>query len=104
MEKLVKIIQTSKSGNDMIHSPDILIIGYPELVSEEDTNLAYKGGVEKSKKFDEYYSKLAEKYGCYYLNAAPHVKMSPLDGCHMDEKSHKIMAEILQEKIVQIYK
>lgn len=33
MGELIKIIQTSKSGSDMIRSPDVLVIGYPELVS-----------------------------------------------------------------------
>ena len=104
MEKLIKIVQTAKTGSDMMSSPEILIIGYPEIVSEESANHDYKGGAEKSKKFHEYYSKLAKKHGCHYLNAAPHVKMSKLDGCHMDEKANKKMAEILSEKILKIYK
>ena len=102
MEKLIKIIQSTTTGKDMRSTPEILLIGYPELFAEESVNQDYKGGIEKSKKFHQYYSKLAKRYDCYYLNAAPHVKMSKLDGCHLDEKANMKMAEILNKKIKAI--
>ncbi|MCD6048491.1 MAG: hypothetical protein K0S08_2138 [Gammaproteobacteria bacterium] len=107
LKELTQLIQSTKYGSNMQSPPKILLIGYPELSSEiygrviNDENL-FEGAVAKSKEFDVYYSKLAEQSDCYYFNAAPHVKLSEIDGVHLDEEGHRVLADLLANKIREI--
>lgn len=57
---------------------------------------------EQSRMFPLFFSALATDYGCYYLNTQDCVRPSSVDGVHMDEENHRILAEKIAEKINEI--
>ena len=61
-------------------------------------------GSEESYKLAEAYKKVAEEYGCYYLdpNQDPSITLCP-NGVHLDENGHKNMAKIVQAKLDEIF-
>lgn len=108
LEELIQLIQSSKYGADMQSVPNILLIGYPSLSSDqidviEKDNDLLTGAVEKSKTFDFYFSKLAQKYHCHYFNMSPHIRYSDIDGVHFDEKAHRIFADLIAIGIKKIF-
>lgn len=106
--ELIQIIQSSKYGADMQSSPQILLIGYPVLRSDNagaifgDAHM-FENGVKRSQAFDLYLSELAKKMSCYYFNMAPFIEFSDIDGLHFDETAHKIFADKIAPEIVRIF-
>ena len=62
-----------------------------------------KGAEEKSKKFPEYYKKVAEKQNCDFLDVSQLAQPSSKDGCHLDPQGHLKIAEVLEKKINDIF-
>lgn len=85
--------------------PKLLIIA-PPIVSEETgygrKENKYLGASEKSKKLNDIYKNIAEKYNCYFLsNDGLDVG---IDGVHLTKESHKILANSLFKIVKKIYK
>lgn len=84
--------------------PKLLIIA-PPIVSEETgygrKENKYLGASEKSKKLNDIYKNIAEKYNCYFLsNDGLDVG---IDGVHLTKESHKKLANLLYEMVKKIY-
>lgn len=79
----------------------------PPLVNEElntihfETN-KYEGATQKSKELNDSYKDIAEKYNCYFLSNQG--LETGIDGVHLTKESHKKLAEMLEDKINNIYK
>ena len=107
ISELIQIIQSSKYGCDMQSSPQILLIGYPELTNENagaifgDAHM-FENGVKRSKEFDSHFSMISKKTGCHYFNMAPHIQFSDIDGLHFDAEAHAIFAEKIAPEIIKI--
>ncbi|MCD6047115.1 MAG: hypothetical protein K0S08_762 [Gammaproteobacteria bacterium] len=106
--KLIRTIQSIKLGKDMRSPPEVLLLGYPTITREDGFDHfgiegLFKDGIKKSEQFDCYFSKVAAQYGCHYLNIAPHVKLSKIDGIHLDAEGHKTLANLLAKEIKKIY-
>lgn len=88
--------------------PKILLIGHPEA-SHDNGGIYYndkdlfKNSVARSKQLDPLFSAVAKKYNCFYFNMAPYIHLSDIDGIHMDEKGHKIFADLLVVEIKKIF-
>ncbi len=84
--------------------PKLLIVT-PPLVNEfadERTSIKYKDASEKSKKLNEIYEEVAKRNNCYFIS---NDKLEVgIDGVHLTKESHKILAEILKEKIEDIFR
>ena len=85
--------------------PKLLIIA-PPIVSEETgygrKENKYLGASEKSKKLNDIYKNIAEKYNCYFLsNDGLDVG---IDGVHLTKESHKMLANSLFKIVKKIYK
>ena len=85
--------------------PKLLIIA-PPLVNEDfnfpKVENKYLGAGQKSKEFNEIYKNIAKKYNCYFLGNEEF--KTGIDGVHLTKESHKKLAELLEEKIKEIYK
>jgi len=107
LEELVEIINNTSYGVDLNSPPKILIIGPPLLLHEgyldADNELVFVGGVEKSKKFHNYFSELANKKKCFYMNLADKVTVSDIDGLHLDSNGHRKVGEVLANYITTIF-
>lgn len=79
----------------------ILVVCPAEVsISENGWHEGYfKEGMEKSRKLPELYKKVADETGCLFLNVGDYVKVSGIDGVHLDEAGHLKLAEVLADNI-----
>ena len=70
----------------------------------EDKKKVFTGGVQKSKRFHEFFSSLANRKKCFYLDLAKRVKVSEIDGLHLDERGHEKVGKIVASKVISIFK
>jgi lysophospholipase L1-like esterase len=97
---LTTLRNTPMAGED----PKVLIVA-PPVIEEDYKNvpmfLEMYGNTahEDSLKFAEEYETFARDNHLEFFNAAAYVKASPVDGIHLTEEGHKILAEKLAETI-----
>lgn len=89
---------------DLIKTEDvknILIISPPDIVISESgiPDPQYIGGSDKIKKLPKLFKEIADKNGCDFLNAGEYITSSKIDGFHFDPDTHKILGEVIAEKI-----
>lgn len=102
MEHLVKMLRRPE-----VYNGDILIVS-PIHISSKISDSEYCDmfggveGIEKSQKLAVEYMKVAEKYGCYFLDAAQYAIADDIDAIHLDAKGHAALAEALYNKIKAI--
>lgn len=107
--ELIDIIQTSQYGQRMQSSPEILILplSVPLPVAEqyvdEDGVVVFEGAVEKSKLLIDLYAKAAKEKRCYFLDTSKTIFPSNIDGLHIDNVAHKKLAQLICEKVVDIF-
>ncbi|XME04009.1 SGNH/GDSL hydrolase family protein [Lachnospiraceae bacterium C1.1] len=79
--------------------PDIILVSPPEIGTGIRTSPFYGAFFEKvideSKKFPQYYKKIAEDKDCYFFDAAKYIYPSEYDSLHLTPEAHKILAEEL---------
>lgn len=103
ISELIEIIQQSKYGHDMQSPPKILLVSSPILVNETYSDDMFSGAIVRAQQFAEDFKQIAEKHHCHFLDAAPHIQLSEIDGLHFDEKAHQIFAELLYSEINKNY-
>ncbi|NLO09641.1 MAG: hypothetical protein GX129_07180 [Clostridiales bacterium] len=102
LEQLIKILK-----NPEIYNNEILIIS-PIHISDKILNSEYcesfggLKGAEKSRMLAASYKKLAEEYGCHFMDAADYAKADDTDAIHLDAKGHASLAEGIYHKIKEI--
>jgi len=104
MENLVKTILKSEAGIDE-NPPKVLLVAPVPIksVGDKDLDLMLEGGVEKSLMLPEYYQKIAKKYSLSYLDPTKMVEIGSRDGIHFTVNGHKKMAELVANKIEEIF-
>jgi len=98
VEQLIEIIQTftvEKQG----FAPKVILVSPPEI-GEGVCDGAFSSSfgvraVQESRKLAGYYKKVAEQYGCLFLNAAQHIRPSAADHVHLAPEGHEILAEMM---------
>lgn len=103
-EYFVKTILNRKSQLKESY-PKLLIVA-PPIVNENQeyckAQNKYLGAMEKSKRLNNIYKEIAERYNCYFLSNEG--LETGIDGVHLTKESHRKLAERLEEKITQIFK
>ena len=103
MKELIGIAQNTLCGKDMQSQPELVVVSPPELVNEnfldENNERNLLGAMKKSKQLSQLYSRLADDSGCHFLDLAPHVTLSEIDGLHLDERGHRVCAQVYAEFI-----
>ena len=83
-----------------------MLIVAPPIVNENQeyckAQNKYLGAMEKSKRLNNIYKEIAERYNCYFLSNEG--LETGIDGVHLTKESHRKLAERLEEKITQIFK
>lgn len=85
--------------------PNLLIVVPPVVNEYQDyckVNDKYLGASHKSKELNDIYKDIAERYNCYFLSNQG--LETGIDGVHLTKESHKKLAEMLKDKINNIYK
>ena len=102
-EYFVKTILNRKSQFKETY-PKLLIV-VPPIVNENQeyckAKNKYLGAMEKSKRLNNIYKEIAERYNCYFLSNDG--LETGIDGVHLTKESHRKLAERLKQKISQIY-
>ena len=62
-------------------------------------SFGYENAVKLSKELAPWYKQLADMYGCTFVDAAEHVKASPVDSIHMDSESQRTLGMVLAKVI-----
>ena len=108
LEKLIKIIKNSSYGKDLKSAAEIMIVGPPHLLHEgyldANNEPVFTGGVAKSNQFHDYFSNLAKDNNCHYINLGNKVKVSKVDGLHLDEVGHAKVGKLIASEVKHILK
>ena len=100
------MIQTSSCGPDMLSSPDILLVGYPQIANENwvdaSNNKIFSSAKDKSVEYIDLCRQLADKRKCHHIDMDGHVQFSDIDGIHLDESQHAIVADLLFAEVSRI--
>lgn len=105
-EWMHKLIETVKNYKVLTNNktPQILVVVPP--IVKEDADFAsklFKWGTEKWNKLVELYEKLTLSEKIHYLNPTMEVKVDETEGVHIDLDNHKRLAEIIHNKIKEIF-
>ena len=95
---LVRMIQTSEAGPDK-SAPRTYILAPPSLGKLTELRERFRGGNEKSLALPPQYAAIANELSCPFINLADHISSSDIDGIHWEPDAHRIVAEILEEKL-----
>ena len=104
MEHLIKMALSVESY-DVGKVPQILLIAPPRLGKELWDSYFYgiydEQSQEKLEKLPMEYRRLANQYGCIYLDAGSVIKGTGSDGVHLTPEGHSKLAEAVAEKILE---
>jgi lysophospholipase L1-like esterase len=99
---LVDIIQRSQTGRDD-NAPPVLLIAPPPIGDlHPDFAEMFQGAAPKAAKFPEHYKRVAEEFGCAFLDSAEIVVPSPHDGLHLDASEHQKLGEAVAAQVQAI--
>ena len=110
MAELIDLIQATSYGHDLRTSPDILLAIQPpplpvaEHMVDENGICLFKDSISRAKKLATLYRHLAEKKKCHILDLSEAGIPSEIDGLHLDEKGHKLVAQAAYKKILEIFR
>ena len=80
--------------------PQLLIVAPP--VAAQKSKPEYEGAHQKSLKFNEIYSQIAQNNNCYFVDNKG--LTTGIDGLHLTKESHELLAEKIYEEISKISK
>ncbi|MBO5160533.1 MAG: SGNH/GDSL hydrolase family protein [Lachnospiraceae bacterium] len=104
MDNVVRTVLKSDAGYDG-NAPKVLLVTPVPIFSigNVDLDRMLPDGEEKSKQLAPYYQSIAEQYGIYYMDPAGKVEVNDTDGIHYSLKGHQQMADLMAEKIREIF-
>lgn len=108
--ELIDIINNSKYGIGMQEAPKILILSQPIPLSicedfvDPEGVFVFKNAIERARLLVDLYSALAKERDCFYLNISKDIRPGDIDGIHLDKVGHKKLAQMVKEKITDIFK
>jgi len=103
MEKMIQLVNNALFGYDGM-TPEVLLISNPLISENVLPYSSFQRASKKSMRLILEYQKTAINNHCYFLDISSTVKVSPIDGVHLDEENHNILAELLLKKIRDIEK
>jgi lysophospholipase L1-like esterase len=99
---VVKAVQHSETG-PAESAPKVLVICPPPLLDTPVFGDIFSGSAEISKKLPPYYRQICRESGAAFLDAGAFVKVSPIDGVHLDPAGHLLLAEAAANVISGIF-
>ncbi len=98
---LVDVVQKSEAGYDG-RAPQVLLLAPPPVTTLTEFSEMFAGSLEKSKRFAQHYRRVAEEYGCHFLDTGQVILSSPLDGIHFELEEHRKLGLAVAEKVKEI--
>jgi hypothetical protein len=100
---LIKTIRCSGSGPGG-GNPAVLVMAPPPLGRLSEYAEAFEGAMEKSARVAPFLEQIAGESNCAFLNAGEHVKVSEIDGLHLDAPAHARLGEVVAHRIQEMTK
>jgi len=85
-------------------SPKVLLIAPPKVGKLTEFAEMFEGATEKSEKFSYHYRKIADEYGCEFLDASEVVTSSNIDGIHLELSEHQKLGKRVATLVKRILK
>jgi lysophospholipase L1-like esterase len=98
---LVDVVQKSEAGYDD-RAPQVLLLAPPPVTTLTEFSEMFAGSLEKSKRLAQHYRRVAEEYGCHFLDTGQVIVSSPLDGIHFELEEHRKLGLAVAEKVKEI--
>jgi lysophospholipase L1-like esterase len=99
---LVEIAQRSGAGPNG-RPPEVLLAAPPAVGTLTELAEMFEGARSKSRNFPIHYRRVAEKCGCWFLDAAGVVVSSDLDGIHLERTEHAKLGATIAAKAQEIF-
>jgi lysophospholipase L1-like esterase len=107
IKEIIDIARSTNYGPNMKESPPILIVSTPIPVetSCQDVLDMFEGAKERAQHLAHDLKSLVDGYdkNVYFVDAAPHVQYSSVDGIHLDKKAHEQFALLMKDTIRKIF-
>lgn len=98
---LVGIVQKSETGHNS-GSPKVLLMASPPVSKLTDFAEMFEGAEAKSGMFSRHYRRVAEEYGCEFLDTSEVIISSELDGIHFEAGEHQKLGKAVAAAVRQI--
>ena len=98
---LVDIAQKSETGHNN-GSPRVLLMAPPQVSKLTDFAEMFEGAEPKSGKFSRHYRRVAEEYGCEFLDTSEVIISSELDGIHFEAGEHRKLGKAVAAAVRDI--
>lgn len=98
VEVLVKAVQRSETGQGGA-APAVMLVAPPPILEVGWMGELFLGGARKSREFGRRFGEAAARCGVPFLDAGAVVESSTVDGIHLDEDAHRVLAAALAERI-----
>ena len=98
MRALVKLTKLSDKGIFGMHPKILIIAPMPILDVVDLPDVCDKTSIEKSKALPKLYQKIAAEENCDFLDASTIIYTSQLDGLHLDEDQHVLLADAVAHR------
>lgn len=85
---LVDIVLKSGAGPSG-SAPKALLMAPPPLGKLTEFAEMFEGAEVKSRRFSEHYRRVAEEYGCAFLDTSEVIVSSDIDGVHLEPSEHR---------------
>jgi lysophospholipase L1-like esterase len=74
-------------------APRVLLLAPPVVVELTEFAGIFEGALEKSRELGRYYGLVAKWKGCDFLDTAPLIVSSPIDGIHLEADQHEKLGQ-----------
>ena len=98
---LVDIVQKSEAGPGG-SAPKVLLMAPPPLGKLTEFAEMFEGAEAKSRKFSEHYRRVAEEYGCAFLDTSEVIVSSDIDGVHLELSEHRKLVKAVAALVKEI--
>lgn len=101
---LVDIVQKSSAGPDE-ETPEVLLMAPPpiaRLAGTEFEEMFEEGTEARSRKFSEQYRRVAEEYGCEFLDTSKVLVSGEVDAIHFEASEHQKLGQAVAAAVKKI--
>jgi len=100
---LVNIVQKSDCGPQE-GAPKVLLMAPPPVAKLTEYAEMFEAAEFKSRRFSEHYRRVAQEYGCEFLDTAQVIVSSDLDGIHFEVSEHQKLGRAVAARVREILK
>jgi lysophospholipase L1-like esterase len=98
---LVDIIQKSAAGPNG-SAPKVLLMAPPPVAKLTEFAEMLEGAEPKSRRLAEHYKRVADEYGCEFLDTSKVIVSSDIDGIHLEADEHRKLGKAVAARLKHI--